>query len=103
MIPLCLLQGKIIACYRKKWEIHIERLQRDKTNGATVNIGFHPSKVEVVNLKIDKSRKQILERKNRSTGDQKVRSFPASFSPLVWVLARFPSLITLIRRSLIAL
>eukprot|EP00037_Helgoeca_nana_P031857 m.410934 g.410934 ORF g.410934 m.410934 type:complete len:140 (+) comp28524_c0_seq1:34-453(+) len=64
-------QGKIIACYRKKWEIHIERLQRDKTNGATVNIGFHPSKVEVVKLKIDKSRKQILERKNRSTGDQK--------------------------------
>ena len=38
-------QGKIIACYRRKFEIHIERLQRDKTNGQTVNIGFHPSKV----------------------------------------------------------
>ena len=38
-------QGKIIACYRRKFEIHIERLQREKTNGQPVNIGFHPSKV----------------------------------------------------------
>eukprot|EP00036_Acanthoecidae_sp_10tr_P011747 CAMPEP_0182924530 /NCGR_PEP_ID=MMETSP0105_2-20130417/6509_1 /TAXON_ID=81532 ORGANISM="Acanthoeca-like sp., Strain 10tr" /NCGR_SAMPLE_ID=MMETSP0105_2 /ASSEMBLY_ACC=CAM_ASM_000205 /LENGTH=140 /DNA_ID=CAMNT_0025062319 /DNA_START=31 /DNA_END=453 /DNA_ORIENTATION=+ len=60
-------QGKVIACYRRKWEIHIERLQRDKTNGATVNIGFHPSKVEIVKLKIDKSRTAILARKNRDT------------------------------------
>ena len=65
-------QGKITACYRKKWEIHIERLQRDKTNGGTVNIGFHPSKVEVVKLKMDKSRKKILERKNRASGEEKV-------------------------------
>eukprot|EP00040_Diaphanoeca_grandis_P038165 m.255923 g.255923 ORF g.255923 m.255923 type:complete len:141 (-) comp33978_c0_seq1:45-467(-) len=59
-------QGKIIACYRKKWVIHIERLQREKANGATVSIGFHPSKVEIVKLKLDKDRKQMLARKDTS-------------------------------------
>merc|ERR1712166_50716 len=61
-------QGKIISCYRRKWVIHIERLQREKANGATVSIGFHPSKVEVVKLKLDKDRKAILARKDTKAG-----------------------------------
>jgi len=64
-------QGKIIACYRKKWVIHIERLQHDKANGATVSVGFHPSKVEVVKLRLDKDRKRILARKNTKAGEEK--------------------------------
>merc|ERR1719164_109941 len=64
-------QGKIIACYRKKWVIHIERLQREKANGVTINIGFHPSKVEVVKLKLDKDRKKILARKDTKAGEEK--------------------------------
>lgn len=46
--------------------IHIERIQREKANGATVSVGIHPSKVEIIKLKLDKDRKKILERKNRS-------------------------------------
>lgn len=65
----CLLKGqqvgKVIQTYRKKWVIHIERIQRDKANGATVSVGIHPSKVEIVKLKLDKDRKAILERKDR--------------------------------------
>jgi large subunit ribosomal protein L26e len=57
--------GKVIQTYRKKWVIHIERIQRDKANGATVSVGIHPSKVEIVKLKLDKDRKAILERKDR--------------------------------------
>lgn len=49
--------------YRKKWVIHIERIQREKANGATVSVGIHPSKVEITKLKLDRDRKQILERK----------------------------------------
>lgn len=64
-------QGKIISCYRKKWVIHIERLTKERANGATVNVGFHPSKVEVIKLKIDKDRKKILERKDRSKAEEK--------------------------------
>ena len=37
--------GKVIQVYRKKYVIHIERIQREKVNGATVNVGIHPSKV----------------------------------------------------------
>ncbi|XP_037089272.1 60S ribosomal protein L26-like [Pollicipes pollicipes] len=55
--------GKVIQVYRKKWVIHIERIQRDKANGATVYVGIDPSKVVVVKLKMNKDRKKILERR----------------------------------------
>lgn len=31
--------------YRKKFVLHIERIQREKANGASVHVGIHPSKV----------------------------------------------------------
>ena len=37
--------GKIVSCYRKKFVVYIERIQREKANGASVNVGIHPSKV----------------------------------------------------------
>merc|ERR1739847_156539 len=57
--------GKVISVYRKKWVLHIERVQREKANGAAVSVGIHPSKVEIVRLKMDRDRKKILERKNK--------------------------------------
>merc|ERR1712053_14796 len=51
--------GKIVQCYRKKFRVYIERIQREKANGATVNVGIHPSKVVIVKLKMDKDRKAI--------------------------------------------
>ncbi|KAK9762368.1 60S ribosomal protein L26A [Basidiobolus ranarum] len=59
-------EGKIVQVYRKKWVIHIERLTREKVNGATTAIGVHPSKVVLSKLKLDKDRKALLERKDRS-------------------------------------
>ena len=64
-------EGKVIQCYRKKWVIHIERITRAKASGATVQVGIHPSKCVVTKLKLDKDRKQILERKNRETKSDK--------------------------------
>ena len=37
--------GKVTSVYRKKWVLHIERVQREKANGAPVYVGIHPSKV----------------------------------------------------------
>lgn len=37
--------GKVLECYRRKFVCHIERIQREKANGATVHVGIHPSKV----------------------------------------------------------
>ena len=37
--------GKVVQCYRKKFCVYIERIQREKANGASVFVGIHPSKV----------------------------------------------------------
>lgn len=55
--------GKVVTVYRKKLCIYIERIQREKANGASVYVGIHPSKVCIVKLKMTKSRKRILENK----------------------------------------
>merc|ERR1712039_651725 len=54
---------EVVQVYRKKWVIHIERITREKVNGATVNVGVDPSKVVVTKLKLDKDRNSILNRK----------------------------------------
>lgn len=59
-------EGKVVQVYRKKYVIHVERLIRDKANSAQVPIGIHPSNVQITKLKLDKDRKAILERKDRS-------------------------------------
>merc|ERR1712146_400406 len=56
-------EGKVSQVYRRKWVIHIERITRERVNGATVNVGIDPSKVIITKLKIDKNRKELLERK----------------------------------------
>ena len=49
-------EGKVTQVYRKKWVIHVDRVQRDKSNGATAPIGVHPSKVVITTIKLDKDR-----------------------------------------------
>lgn len=56
-------EGKVVTVYRKKWVIHVERITREKVNGATVPVGLDPSKVVITKIKIDKDRKNLLERK----------------------------------------
>merc|ERR1711978_544859 len=61
--------GKVVQVYRKKFAIYIERIQRDKANGATTNVGIHPSKVAIVKLKMDKDRKAILDRRAKGRAE----------------------------------
>merc|ERR1719290_593199 len=63
--------GKVVQCYRSKFRIYIERIQREKANGATVNVGIHPSKVTIVKLKMDKDRKNILDRRAKGRAEAK--------------------------------
>ncbi|KAI0928691.1 60S ribosomal protein L26B, variant 2 [Taiwanofungus camphoratus] len=58
-------EGKVTQVYRKKWVIHVDRVQRDKSNGATVSIGIHPSNVVITTIKLDNDRRAILDRKDR--------------------------------------
>ena len=51
------------------FRIYIERIQREKANGATTNVGIHPSKVAIVKLKMDKDRKAILDRRAKGRAE----------------------------------
>ncbi|XP_069677903.1 large ribosomal subunit protein uL24 [Periplaneta americana] len=57
--------GKVVQVYRKKFVIYIERIQREKANGASVYVGIHPSKTVIVKLKMDKDRKKIIDRRSK--------------------------------------
>ena len=59
-------EGKVTACYRLKWVIHIANVTAEKANGTAVPVGIHPSNVQITKLKITGFRKAILDRKNRS-------------------------------------
>lgn len=81
--------------------IHVDRVQRDKSNGATAPIGIHPSNVVITSIKLDKdrcvgfsfsfvapaadvlTRRAILERKDRNktaqTKDADVEMVDVSF------------------------
>lgn len=62
-------EGKVTSVYRLKYSIHIERVVREKSNGQSVPLGIHPSKVVITKLKLDKDRENLLERvgKGRET------------------------------------
>ena len=55
--------GKVAACYRKKFVIHIEKIVREKVNGATVPVPIDASNVVITKLHLDKDRKSLLARK----------------------------------------
>ena len=58
--------GKVLTVYRKRWCIHVEKVVRDKKNGSQVPIPINASNCEITALKLDKSRKELLKRKNKS-------------------------------------
>ncbi|KAJ3239287.1 60S ribosomal protein L26 [Chytriomyces hyalinus] len=55
--------GKVVAVYRKKWVIHIEKLTKEKSNNQSVQLGVDPSKVQISTIKLDKDRLALLKRK----------------------------------------
>ncbi|KAI9592765.1 ribosomal protein L24 [Syncephalis fuscata] len=59
-------EGKVVQVYRKKWVIHIERVTRDKVNGASIPVGIHPSNVVITKLHLTKDRQVAIERRDRT-------------------------------------
>ena len=49
-------EGRIVQVYRAKWVVHIERLQKEMANGATVAVPVHPSNVVITKIRMDKDR-----------------------------------------------
>ncbi len=67
-------EGKITSVYRLKYVVHIERIAREKSNGQSVPLGIHPSKVVITKLKLDKDRENILERIAKGREENKTKS-----------------------------
>ncbi|TMS33587.1 hypothetical protein L596_001310 [Steinernema carpocapsae] len=55
--------GRVVRVCRKKYVIHIDKVTRERANGNTVHLGFHPSKVYITKLKMDKDRQDLIDRK----------------------------------------
>merc|ERR1719183_2110334 len=60
--------GKVIAVYRKRMCIHIERIVKEKATGAQIPIPIHPSNVVITKLKLDPDRKNLINRKKTRGG-----------------------------------
>merc|ERR1712146_449255 len=58
--------GKVMTVYRKRWCIYVEKVVRDKRSGNQVQVPIDPSNCEITQLKLDKSRKTLLARKDRA-------------------------------------
>jgi large subunit ribosomal protein L26e len=58
-------EGKVTCCFRKKFRVQVERITREKVNGAQVPVGVPASNLVITKLKMDKDRKAKLEAKSK--------------------------------------
>ena len=60
-------EGKVTTVYRKKFVLHVDRVNRDKKNGQVAPIPIHPSNVIITKLNLErevaKDRKALIARK----------------------------------------
>ena len=56
-------EGKVNSVYRLKYAVQIEKVQKEKSSGASIPINIHPSKVVITKLHLDKDRKALIQRK----------------------------------------
>lgn len=60
-------EGKVTSVYRKKYVIYIERVTREKVNGASVPIGIDASSVEITAVSLNKDRSDLIVRRGEDT------------------------------------
>jgi len=57
-------EGQVTRIDRKKYQVYIDGVTREKADGTTIPVPIHYSKVEIVKLNLDDDwRRRILERK----------------------------------------
>lgn len=49
-------KGKVIQVFRKKWIIHVDKVTKNKANGAPYQLPIHPSNVAIIKVKEAKDR-----------------------------------------------
>ena len=56
-------EGKVVTVYRRKYLVYLDKIKKDKANGNSIQVGFHPSKLVITKIKMDSDRKNLLDRK----------------------------------------
>ena len=64
-------KGKVTQVYRLRNCIYIEKVSKNKQNGASVRVPIHPSNVRLVALKLTKDRESLIARKALGRADGK--------------------------------
>jgi large subunit ribosomal protein L26e len=59
-------EGRVTTVYRKKWIVHVERVNKEKLSGASVPIGISPSNLSITKLKLNSDRERVIKRKTAS-------------------------------------
>ena len=58
-------EGRVLRVNKRKYQIFIDGINREKADGTSISVPIHPSKVEVIQLSLDdKWRNKIIERKS---------------------------------------
>lgn len=63
-------EGKVKRVYRKGFKVYVQGLTHDKVNHTAVDFPFHPSKVQIKKLYLNKDRKKLLQKKAKKTTDK---------------------------------
>lgn len=53
-------EGKVTQVYRLKWSVQVEKIAKEKSNGASVPLNIHPSNVVITQLSADKDRHALI-------------------------------------------
>lgn len=73
-------KGKVIQVQRTKFAIHIDKLTKNKANGAPYQIPIHPSNVSIIKLKEGKDRMARIQKvlagveARKGKADKKIRT-----------------------------
>jgi large subunit ribosomal protein L26e len=63
-------KGKVTQVYRKRWCIYIEKLTKNRVNGATIRVPIHPSNCVITKMKLTPDRESLIRRKAEGKGDK---------------------------------
>lgn len=65
--------GVVNQVYRKKWFIYTDKIIREKSKGQTVSIAIRPNDCQLTDLKLDSSRKRLIEQRKQKRDHAKHR------------------------------
>lgn len=56
-------EGKVSQVYRLKYAVRVEKVTKEKANGASAPINLNTSNLVITKVRMDKDRKELIQRK----------------------------------------